>query len=560
MEQKKEQDLCKKLEIFLFLATLIVFGAIFAVFHMGIPRQSEEQAELLSDGWYYMKDGIRQEISLPAEIPAEKGETLILYNDSLGKEAAGKLLITTGAQYDLAIRLNGRLLYEYKEVMFARNVQMKSKLDCIATLGNDTDGKTLTLSYHTPQQGKYIIKPVYIGSGRATVLYQLKKELMPLGAAVIMIVLSVIALFASFYMKKRKMSGGRFQDVALFLVICSIWLITDSSLAQSYSNCPEALCLISFYMFMLLAVPMIHFQQKLGNMRKYRILNVGIFMFYCNALVQGILAFMGIAKFKDMLFVTHILLLVWVVILAALLIREYRTHRRKEFLILLSAYIIVGASGVLALGLYWLFEISYYGVIFEMGSLAFMILILADAVMEVADNIRYRMEAQAYERLVQRDGMTGLETRNGFEKALEEISANVEKYKDILLVYIDIDHLRLTNEEFGRGKGDELVVASARCIENVFREKGSCYRIGGDEFAVLVCDPGQQEEFWKEKLTKEIAGNSRGTRFRISLSWGSCNLRNPDGTWKTIGEWKYEADQKLYENKKKKEEQENGVY
>ena len=72
MEQKKEQDLWKKLEIFLFLATLIVFGAIFAVFHMGIPRQSEEQAELLSDGWYYMKDGIRQEISLPAEIPAER--------------------------------------------------------------------------------------------------------------------------------------------------------------------------------------------------------------------------------------------------------------------------------------------------------------------------------------------------------------------------------------------------------------------------------------------------------------------------------------------------------
>ena len=44
--------------------------------------------------------------------------------------------------------------------------------------------------------------------------------------------------------------------------------------------------------------------------------------------------------------------------------------------------------------------------------------------------------------------ITYSETRNGFEKALEEISADVEKYKDILLVYIDIDHLRLTNYSY----------------------------------------------------------------------------------------------------------------
>ncbi len=60
-----------------------------------------------------------------------------------------------------------------------------------------------------------------------------------------------------------------------------------------------------------------------------------------------------------MLFVTHILLFAWVLILAALLIREYRKHKKKEVLVLLAGYIIVGASGVIALTLYWLFEIYY---------------------------------------------------------------------------------------------------------------------------------------------------------------------------------------------------------
>ena len=62
------------------------------------------------------------------------------------------------------------------------------------------------------------------------------------------------------------------------------------------------------------------------------------------------------------------------------------------------------------------------------------------------------------------------------------------RYRDILLMYIDIDQLRVINEEYGRAAGDEMVVNSARCVENVFREKGTCYRIGGDEFCVLIDD------------------------------------------------------------------------
>lgn len=41
------------------------------------------------------------------------------------------------------------------------------------------------------------------------------------------------------------------------------------------------------------------------------------------------------------------------------------------------------------------------------------------------------------------------------------------RYRDILLMYIDIDQLRVINEEYGRAAGDEMVVISARCVENV---------------------------------------------------------------------------------------------
>lgn len=559
MEHRIEKNIRQKGEAILFIAALIIFGAIFAAIHAGGLLQDQDPVQFLNKGWYYIEDGKKKEVTLPAEIPAKNDEPLILYNESLGTESRGMTVAATGAQYNLVIRLDGKILYEYKEAMFSKNVQMRSKVDCIALLGNDTEGRVLTFSYSTPQRGRYIIEPVRIGTGRAIAWYQLKKAAIPLGVAVVMIVLSVIALCICIYMKTRQMPDGRFRDVALFLTMCSIWLVTDSSLAQSYSRHPEILCLISFYMFMLLAVPMLHFLQKIGDMEKYRILDFGIFTFYLNAILQGVLVILGVFEFKEMLIATHILLFIWVLVSAVLLIREYREHKLREIRLLLIAYIIVGASGVLALILYWMFEISYYGSIFEIGNLIFLVLVIADTVMMMADNIRYRLESQAYERLSREDGMTGLETRVNFEKAMEKISADMDRYQDILLIYIDIDHLRMTNEEYGRATGDEMVVTAARCVENIFRGKGTCYRIGGDEFAVLVCDPEVPDAFWLERLKKEIRNIERGSRYRFSLSWGSSHLRNDDGSLKTMGDWKYEADRNLYENKKK-EGFENGIY
>ena len=221
---------------------------------------------------FLTKDGTTLKTEKTGDHPArgnsgKTGEKLILYNESLGAESRGMTVVSTGAQYDLVIRLNGKILYEYKEAMFSKNVQMRSKVQCIAALGNDTEGKVLTFSYSAPQRGKYVIEPVCIGTGSAIAWYQIRKAAIPLGAATIMIVLSMIALCICIYMRIRQMSDRRFRDVALFLMMCSIWLVTDSSLAQSYSRCPEVLCLISFYMFMLLAVPMLRFLQNIGNMK-----------------------------------------------------------------------------------------------------------------------------------------------------------------------------------------------------------------------------------------------------------------------------------------------------
>lgn len=178
-------------------------------------------------------------------------------------------------------------------------------------------------------------------------------------------------------------------------------------------------------------------------------------------------------------------------------------------------------------------------------------MIIADTVISLVGKVRYRTEMQAYERLMKEDWMTGMQSREPFENLLAEMPKTMNEHKDILLVFMDIDYLRRINNDFGRAAGDEVIVAAARCIENVFGAIGKCYRTGGDEFAAVVFDPEEDRNTLSEKLDKEIRCYNRNSRYRLSISRGFSSIRDDRGKLKTTGEWKYEADTNMYQNKMK---------
>ena len=544
--QKKRNE---SIEMLLFIMVLAVFAAILGIMGLIEKEQPVNEIRELSSGWYYFDNGKRTEITFPKALQAEDGEPLILYNDSINSADAGKVVTTKGAEYDLKIGLNEEIIYEYQDTAFVRNTQMKSKLNCDGAIPAGIQKGTLTLTYATPQQGKYKISPVFIGNGSAVTAWHVWDSALIIGIAACFIVLSIISLLTAVYLRYRQMKDDRFRDIALFLAICGIWLITDSSVVQTYSSHPDMVCTISFYMFMMLAIPMLHFAQKIGKLKDQRILDAGIIMFYMNAFIQGLLNYFDVFEFVDMLFVTHILLWMWVMISTFLLWREYKRNPRQEIRIVMIAYSVVSASGVLALLLYWLFKISYYGAIFELGILLFLILIIADMVISLAGKVRYRTEMQAYERLIREDWMTGMQNREPFENMVAELPKTVNQYKNVLLILMDINHLRRINNDCGRVAGDEVVVAAARCIENAFGQIGKCYRIGGDEFAAVIYDPEEDRKALSEKLDREILNYNRNSRYRLSIARGFSSIRNEKGNLKTTGEWKYEADTDMYQNK-----------
>lgn len=114
------------------------------------------------------------------------------------------------------------------------------------------------------------------------------------------------------------------------------------------------------------------------------------------------------------------------------------------------------------------------------------------------------------------------------------------------MIYWDINYLKTLNDTVGHEAGDQLILTVAESIRNVCNEVDSAYRIGGDEFVMIM--RGADEKVvakkirdWKQIL-KALKGNSE---YEISVSVGYAY-----GEGKDLDAIIHEADQRMYENKR----------
>ena len=511
------------------------------------PRQAvqSEGIEQL-EGWYYLRDGQSVDVTLPCTLTLEDGANLVLYNDSLTSADTSKSLTTRGAIYRLRILLGDQVLYAYEDSDFPRNEQMRSKLDCTASLQGDPENRTLSLVYQNPGDGRFELSAVYLGSSSAIFRWQAANDGFNMAMVFTMLLFGVIALGIYLYLLVVRMPEPRFANVACSLFICATWCALDSSLAQQLTGMSPVVCYLSFYAFMTLAVPTVHFVRNTGQMRRFRSLDVCLFLFYLNAVVQSLLDFFGVFSFIDMLVVTHILLAGGTALVTILMLREYaRTHQR-EILAALTAVIFLAAGGLLAILLYWLLKVPYYGAIFELGILIHIIWLLCTLVNSTVNNLRFKTEAAVYQRLSQEDCLTGLANRRSFDEYLAGLETTPNTEGNTALIFMDLNGLKHVNDQFGHNVGDELIIAAARCIEGSFSEMGTCFRIGGDEFAAILTDPTGTPEDWQNRLEESVRQYNQAARHQLSIACGASLLRDEQGQTKRLSDWKYEADQAMY--------------
>jgi diguanylate cyclase (GGDEF)-like protein len=121
---------------------------------------------------------------------------------------------------------------------------------------------------------------------------------------------------------------------------------------------------------------------------------------------------------------------------------------------------------------------------------------------------------------VSRDSLTGLANRGRLELDLRE--ATGKDGEPSLLALLDLDGFERYNDSFGHPAGDELLARLGNRLAASVAGTGVAYRVGGDEFCVLV--PGAGDSAERAIAMAKAAFSERGGGFDITCSIGTVRL------------------------------------
>lgn len=154
------------------------------------------------------------------------------------------------------------------------------------------------------------------------------------------------------------------------------------------------------------------------------------------------------------------------------------------------------------------------------------------------------------------DQLTGLYNRWGFLENVQSLVTNPMNYgKEIMVLYADMDNLKMINDRYGHDEGDFAIQEIAAILKEAFRNTDVVARFGGDEFvAFAIIGVGDYEDIMKQRLIDITAAHNEQVNkpYPIEMSVGICETYCSPSL--DITEILDIADRRLYMEKKMKKE------
>ena len=153
--------------------------------------------------------------------------------------------------------------------------------------------------------------------------------------------------------------------------------------------------------------------------------------------------------------------------------------------------------------------------------------------------------AEMQTRNAHHDQLTDLQNRRAYAETIEKMSEELPPCCTVVIA--DINGLKEMNDARGHAAGDELIIGAAECLLRSFKGIDTVYRIGGDEFCVIITDEKWDVGKSLNRL-QELCKNWKGKYINgISISAGYASAKEyPD-----MEDLLKAADREMYAAKKR---------
>jgi len=227
--------------------------------------------------------------------------------------------------------------------------------------------------------------------------------------------------------------------------------------------------------------------------------------------------------------------------------KEFKTYYMLEH----SATIILISGIVIDAVLYAMHETHDSAMFTRITLTVFLVLLGVANAFRAVKMVEYGMRNELVGKLAYKDGLTEVGNRTAYMERLDEITRLFSDKLGVIL--FDVNNLKQVNDNLGHAVGDNLICTCADIIYDTFNNYGDVYRIGGDEFVVLIPHENPQAIYDKHivKFNYRLAAaqDELEDDYPVFMAQGFAYADEIDET--KIKDAIALADNRMYENKKK---------
>ena len=164
-------------------------------------------------------------------------------------------------------------------------------------------------------------------------------------------------------------------------------------------------------------------------------------------------------------------------------------------------------------------------------------------VLMLSQVLKEKYEKEKYIYTSNTDELSKCLNRHAYEADIQKLDLNSEW----VYISLDLNGLKQTNDKMGHSAGDELICAVSSCMKFAFASYGKIYRIGGDEFVVLLTQSVSDLQHILKVFDSTISNWHGKYSNSMSVSYGIVQSSEQD--FDSILSVSKLADERMYKNK-----------
>lgn len=534
------------LKIYGAVLLVLVMGALLVQFGTQTPyRFTKEPIQTLNEQWTGTADG--KTYDLPEILPASPGVPVAIERTLDDNFRRAQIVCIRGSLQSIRVYLDSDVIYENIQKNEGPIHSPKLSIWNMIQVPSGSEGKTLKIEFSTDIKsltGHF--GGVIYGSKGAVInhLAFVYGKDMPLVFLIFIfgLILTMVPLLF------REYGKGDLIYLGLFSMAISMWFFSESKLLQFLTDNSWILGGMGCIMLALMPIPLMLYIRTAVATQTKRIFTVLAAGFAVDVVIVVSLQALGLVDLYESLIVTHLWFAVSALGTILCFIKEIRSYKNKMAVQFIKALMPLIFFAILEMFSFYLEDFHHIAFFSKIGLMFFLLVQAVDSLKKILAYVKKSSVADLYKKLAYEDRLTGAPNRMAFDQDLAQIFEMTREAGDCRLVIFDVNGLKGINDSYGHVSGDETLQISYEYIEKIFGKFGSCYRIGGDEFA-CICENQGDKAFRNQlnELQQALKKASEGKCHEVSVAGGSVVI-DPLVDY-SVSDFIHRADLEMYKDK-----------